>query len=60
MLRELLGSDSAWPYLLAPSGVPAVVQFVSLLFFPESPRYLYIDKGDTEASKTGGSRERCS
>uniref|UniRef100_A0A8C5AWI4 Solute carrier family 2, facilitated glucose transporter member 5 n=1 Tax=Gadus morhua TaxID=8049 RepID=A0A8C5AWI4_GADMO len=51
-LRELLGSDSAWPYLLASSGVPAVVQFVSLLFFPESPRYLYIDKGDTEASKT--------
>ncbi|XP_056465502.1 solute carrier family 2, facilitated glucose transporter member 11-like [Gadus chalcogrammus] len=50
-LRELLGSDSAWPYLLASSGVPAVVQFVSLLFFPESPRYLYIDKGDTEASK---------
>ncbi|CAL8335558.1 unnamed protein product [Merluccius merluccius] len=51
-IRELLGSESMWPYLLASSGIPAVLQFVSLLFFPESPRYLYIDKGDTEASKT--------
>uniref|UniRef100_A0A674DN46 Solute carrier family 2 member 11a n=1 Tax=Salmo trutta TaxID=8032 RepID=A0A674DN46_SALTR len=30
---------------------PAIIKFVTLLFFPEAPRYLYIDKGDTEGSK---------
>ncbi|CAB1354004.1 unnamed protein product [Coregonus sp. 'balchen'] len=31
--------------------VAAVLMFVTLLFFPEAPRYLYIDKGDTEGCK---------
>lgn len=42
-----------WPYLLAVSGIPAILQFVMLPLFPESPRYLYIDKGDTESSRKG-------
>ncbi len=42
-----------WPFLLAVSGLAAVLQFVTLLFFPEAPRYLYIDKGDTEGTKKG-------
>ncbi|KAJ0023909.1 hypothetical protein NQD34_003808, partial [Periophthalmus magnuspinnatus] len=49
--RELLGTDGAWPWLLAVSGLPAIFQFSTLLLFPESPRYTYIDKGDTEACK---------
>lgn len=48
-----MGTEELWPCLLAVSGVPAVLQFVTLQFFPEAPRYLYIDKGDTEGAKQG-------
>lgn len=48
-----MGTEDMWPYLLAISGIPAILQFVALLFFPETPRYLYIDKGDSEGSKKG-------
>ncbi|XP_061788654.1 solute carrier family 2, facilitated glucose transporter member 11-like [Nerophis lumbriciformis] len=50
-IKEMMGSEEMWPFLLAISGIPAIVQFVALLFFPESPRYLYIDKGDSEGGK---------
>ncbi|XP_068172244.1 solute carrier family 2, facilitated glucose transporter member 11-like [Antennarius striatus] len=49
--KELLGSEEMWPYLLAIGGLPAIVQFVTLPFFPEAPRYLYIDKGDVEGTE---------
>uniref|UniRef100_A0A3P8UFS9 Solute carrier family 2, facilitated glucose transporter member 5 n=1 Tax=Cynoglossus semilaevis TaxID=244447 RepID=A0A3P8UFS9_CYNSE len=52
-INEIMGSEEMWPYLLAVSGIPAIVQFVTLLFFPEAPRHLYIDKGDTEGCKKG-------
>lgn len=55
LFREMMGTDELWPYLLAVSGIPALLQFVALPFFPESPRYLYIDKGDTEGAKQGES-----
>lgn len=48
-----MGTEDMWPYLLAVSGIPAVLQFVMLLFFPEAPRYLYIDRGDTEGCRRG-------
>ncbi|ELK15598.1 Solute carrier family 2, facilitated glucose transporter member 11 [Pteropus alecto] len=47
-LRELLGSPQAWPLLLASCLVPGVLQLTSLPLLPESPRYLLIDRGDTE------------
>ncbi|KAG8597208.1 hypothetical protein GDO81_002195 [Engystomops pustulosus] len=47
-LREFLGREELWPLLLACSAVPALIQLVTLPFFPESPRYLLIDKGDKE------------
>ncbi|KAM4740157.1 solute carrier family 2, facilitated glucose transporter member 11-like [Anableps anableps] len=50
-IKEIMGSEEMWPYLLGISGVPALLQFVMLLFFPETPRYLYIDKGDIEGSR---------
>ncbi|KAL7406917.1 hypothetical protein ABVT39_000107 [Epinephelus coioides] len=50
-IKEMMGTEDMWPYLLATSGVPAILQFVMLLFFPEAPRHLYIDKGDIEGSK---------
>ncbi|XP_035651927.1 solute carrier family 2, facilitated glucose transporter member 11-like isoform X1 [Oncorhynchus keta] len=50
-IKEVMGTDDMWPWLMALGGLPAIIQFVTLLFFPEAPRYLYIDKGDTEGSK---------
>lgn len=51
-IKEMLGTEDMWPLLMAVSGLPAILQFVTLLFFPDSPRYIYIDKGDTEATKS--------
>ncbi|XP_066221569.1 solute carrier family 2, facilitated glucose transporter member 11 isoform X3 [Saccopteryx leptura] len=48
-LRELLGGPQAWPLLLASCLVPGALQLASLPLLPESPRYLLIDRGDTEA-----------
>nr|XP_044631333.1 solute carrier family 2, facilitated glucose transporter member 11 isoform X2 [Equus asinus] len=48
-LRELLGGPQAWPLLLASCLVPGLLQLASLPLLPESPRYLLIDCGDTEA-----------
>ncbi|XP_061025748.1 solute carrier family 2, facilitated glucose transporter member 11 isoform X3 [Eubalaena glacialis] len=48
-LRELLGGPQAWPLLLASCLVPGVLQLASLPLLPESPRYLLIDRGDSEA-----------
>ncbi|XP_053555764.1 solute carrier family 2, facilitated glucose transporter member 11-like [Bombina bombina] len=47
-LRELLGSEVLWPYLMSVSCIPALIQLLVLPFFPESPRYLLIDKGDKD------------
>ncbi|NWU95588.1 GTR11 protein, partial [Upupa epops] len=48
-LREVLGVDALWPVLMAANAVPALIQLLTLPFFPDSPRYLLIDKNDKEA-----------
>uniref|UniRef100_A0A1A8HTH7 Solute carrier family 2, facilitated glucose transporter member 5 n=2 Tax=Nothobranchius kuhntae TaxID=321403 RepID=A0A1A8HTH7_NOTKU len=48
-LTELLGTEPFWPYLLASNAVPALIQLITLPWFPESPRYLLIDRGDRDA-----------
>lgn len=53
-----MGTEEMWPYLLAVSGVPAILQLVTLLFFPEAPQYLYIDKGDIEGTNKGESPQQ--
>ncbi|KAK0142070.1 Solute carrier family 2, facilitated glucose transporter member 11 [Merluccius polli] len=45
-LKELLGEEQYWPILLSTTCIPAILQLLSLPFFPESPRYLLIDRGD--------------
>uniref|UniRef100_A0A8C3ML80 Uncharacterized protein n=1 Tax=Geospiza parvula TaxID=87175 RepID=A0A8C3ML80_GEOPR len=50
-LREILGSEALWPWLLASSGLSALVQLVTLPFFPDSPSYLLIQKGNEEACR---------
>uniref|UniRef100_A0A8B9CAT8 Major facilitator superfamily (MFS) profile domain-containing protein n=1 Tax=Anser brachyrhynchus TaxID=132585 RepID=A0A8B9CAT8_9AVES len=52
-LREILGSEALWPWLLASSGLSALVQLVTLPFFPDSPPYLLIQKGNEEAFRKG-------
>lgn len=48
-LQELLGREEYWPILLSTTCIPAIVQLLTLPWFPESPRYLLIDKGNESA-----------
>ncbi|XP_060114857.1 solute carrier family 2, facilitated glucose transporter member 5-like [Heteronotia binoei] len=50
-MRMILGSPEGWPILLGLTGVPAALQLLCLPFFPESPRYLLIQKGDEEKAR---------
>lgn len=52
-LREILGREDSWNILLCVSTCFSVVQLLTLPFFPEAPRYLLIEKGNTEACKKG-------
>lgn len=45
--------DALWPVLMAAHAVPALVQLLTLPFFPDSPRYLLIDKKDKEGCIKG-------
>ncbi|NXE18381.1 GTR9 protein, partial [Ardeotis kori] len=40
-----------WPMLMASCGLPAMVQLITLPFFPESPPYLLVHKGDQEGCR---------
>lgn len=57
-LTELLGREALWPYLLASNAVPGLLQLLTLPWFPESPRYLLIDRGDREACSRALTRLR--
>ncbi|XP_063313137.1 solute carrier family 2, facilitated glucose transporter member 11-like [Pelobates fuscus] len=51
-LREILGSQDSWPFLLSTCCIPAFIQLLVLPFFPESPRYLLIEeKNEYECQK---------
>lgn len=50
-LRDVLANEDGWPILLALTAVPAVLQVLLLPFFPESPRFLLIQKKNEEAAK---------
>ncbi|XP_022454346.1 solute carrier family 2, facilitated glucose transporter member 5 isoform X1 [Delphinapterus leucas] len=50
-LRSLLANEEGWPILLGVTGIPAALQLLLLPFFPESPRYLLIQKKDEAAAK---------
>ncbi|XP_069820197.1 solute carrier family 2, facilitated glucose transporter member 11-like isoform X2 [Dendropsophus ebraccatus] len=43
-LREVLGGENSWSLLLSSCAIPALIQLVTLPWFPESPRYLLIEK----------------
>ncbi|XP_063065063.1 solute carrier family 2, facilitated glucose transporter member 5-like [Engraulis encrasicolus] len=57
-IRNFLGNGAGWPLMLALTGVPAVLELLLLPFFPESPRYLLIQKGNKDTAKQALQRVR--
>ncbi|KAL7877840.1 hypothetical protein SRHO_G00044830 [Serrasalmus rhombeus] len=51
-LHELLGKEEHWPLFLSLVVVPTFVQLMLLPWFPESPRYLLIEKHNVHATIT--------
>ncbi|KFV72303.1 Solute carrier family 2, facilitated glucose transporter member 5, partial [Dryobates pubescens] len=50
-LNSILGNAEGWPVLLGLTGIPSLIQLLVLPFFPESPRYLLIQKGNEEQAR---------
>ncbi|NXG50539.1 GTR5 protein, partial [Psilopogon haemacephalus] len=57
-LKGILGNDDGWPVLLGLTGIPSLIQLLILPFFPESPRYLLIQKGNEEQARKALQRLR--
>jgi hypothetical protein len=55
----MLGTADLWPWLLACTVVPGIIQSLLLPWCPESPSYLYIDKKD-EPGAVKYQCEKCS
>uniref|UniRef100_A0A3Q3W7K2 Solute carrier family 2, facilitated glucose transporter member 5 n=1 Tax=Mola mola TaxID=94237 RepID=A0A3Q3W7K2_MOLML len=51
-LHELLGKEEHWPLFLSVVVIPTFVQLMLLPWFPESPRYLLIEKDNVHATIT--------
>ncbi|KAJ8402734.1 hypothetical protein AAFF_G00364060 [Aldrovandia affinis] len=51
-LHELLGKEEYWPLFLALVVIPTFIQLMLLPWFPESPRYLLIEKHNVHATIT--------
>jgi len=45
-MRDVLGNDGGWPWLLFLTVIPGVLQLLTLPFCPESPKHLLLDKDD--------------
>uniref|UniRef100_A0AAQ5YSU6 Solute carrier family 2, facilitated glucose transporter member 5 n=1 Tax=Amphiprion ocellaris TaxID=80972 RepID=A0AAQ5YSU6_AMPOC len=50
-IRHILGNGTGWTLLLGLTGIPAVIELLLLPFFPESPRYMLIQKGDEKRAR---------
>ncbi|NXT07798.1 GTR5 protein, partial [Prunella fulvescens] len=57
-LNSILGNAEGWPVLLGLTGIPSLIQLLTLPFFPESPRYLLIQKGSEERARRALQRLR--
>jgi len=52
-MSSVVGTKEDWPWLLAITLIPAIVQVILFSFCPESPKHLLLDKGDeVEARKS--------
>uniref|UniRef100_A0A914WTH7 Major facilitator superfamily (MFS) profile domain-containing protein n=1 Tax=Plectus sambesii TaxID=2011161 RepID=A0A914WTH7_9BILA len=43
----LFGSNEMWPWFFFPSVLPCILYFIAAYFVPESPKFLFLQKGDT-------------
>ncbi|NWT41355.1 GTR3 protein, partial [Chroicocephalus maculipennis] len=50
-LEGIMGTEALWPLLLGFTILPAILQCVALLFCPESPRFLLINKMEEEKAQ---------
>ncbi|XP_014114645.1 PREDICTED: solute carrier family 2, facilitated glucose transporter member 5 isoform X2 [Pseudopodoces humilis] len=57
-LNSILGNAEGWPVLLGLTGIPSLLQLLTLPFFPESPRYLLIQKGNEKQARRALQRLR--
>lgn len=48
-----MGTEGLWPMLLGFTVLPAILQCIGLLFCPESPRFLLINKMEEEKAQAG-------
>lgn len=44
-LDDILGTESGWPYMMAMGVIPAILQMIIAPISPESPKFLYLEKG---------------
>lgn len=57
-IRNVLGNSNGWTLMLGLTAIPAVIELLLLPFFPESPRYMLIQKGDEKSARKGLQRLR--
>lgn len=57
-IMSILGNNTGWPLMLGLTGIPALVELLLLPFFPESPRYMLIQKGDDKTARRALQRLR--
>lgn len=50
---EILGREGLWNILLCIPALFSVVEVLVLPLLPDSPRYLFIEKGDEKACRKG-------
>ncbi|XP_034028103.1 solute carrier family 2, facilitated glucose transporter member 5-like [Thalassophryne amazonica] len=57
-IRNILGNSTGWTLMLGLTGIPALMELLLLPFFPESPRYMLIQRGDEETARKALQRLR--
>ncbi|KAM8829545.1 solute carrier family 2, facilitated glucose transporter member 5 [Synchiropus picturatus] len=57
-IRHILGNRTGWTLMLGLTGIPALIELLLLPFFPESPRYTLIQKGDEATAEKALQRLR--
>lgn len=57
-IRNILGNSTGWPLMLGLTGIPALIELLLLPFFPESPRYMLIQRGDEKTARKALQRLR--
>ncbi|RXN23174.1 solute carrier family facilitated glucose transporter member 1-like protein [Labeo rohita] len=57
-LESVLGTEKYWSLMLSLSLIPATLQYMSLPFCPESPRYLFINRGKEKEAEAALRRLR--